>query len=482
MPFEIHGRAAFATTHFLTILTIGLLLAATGCASVDARDELAVAANLSRRVTTTHDPATIWALPVEGESPAWNGTADLTYDNAVAVALQSNPSLRRTLAVIRQRRADFAQAGLPPNPTVGFGVGAAIDGMSGAPAMVQGMQMLSWLWKNPHRVDAAEAELKAAVFSAAETCVDLMARTRTQVAAVLASQQLLAFDQEHAAIASHTLTLVHQQVEAGELAELDLDRATVDAEQARAALINSAHVLLQAKLQLLATLGRPTASVGWTAVGDLPPTWQIPTTEADLLELASIGRLDVAAAGQRVLRVAADLGLADTRRYPEVTAMLSWQRNFGDRKAVVPGAEITLPLWDNGDPAIARQHAALDAARLDLLATQELAQHQVRTDLSRLRNARSQVKNIHDRQLLAATHAQERSDAAYAAGEATLNTVLLTQRQRIAVERALVKQSFEVMRAMCALRKAVGGSFDAELDRIPEFTIESKPITIGANS
>ena len=95
---------------------------------------------------------------------------------------------------------------------------------------------------------------------------------------------------------------------------------------------------------------------------------------------------------------------------------------------------------------------------------------------------RSQVKNIHDRQLLAATHAQERSDAAYAAGEATLNTVLLTQRQRIAVERALVKQSFEVMRAMCALRKAVGGSFDAELDRIPEFTIESKPITIGANS
>ena len=74
------------------------------------------------------------------------------------------------------------------------------------------------------------------------------------------------------------------------------------------------------------------------------------------------------------------------------------------------------------------------------------------------------------------------TDAAYAAGEATLNTVLLTQRQRIAVERALVKQSFEVMRAMCALRKAVGGSFDAELDRIPEFTIESKPITIGANS
>ena len=57
----------------------------------------------------------------------------------MAVALQANAPLRKSLALIHARRADFAQAGLPPNPTVGFGIGAAVDGLAGAPAMVQGM-------------------------------------------------------------------------------------------------------------------------------------------------------------------------------------------------------------------------------------------------------------------------------------------------------------------------------------------------------
>ena len=470
----VHGRAASRT---FICLPLVLLAASTGCVSVDARDELAVAALLSQRVTANADPNEVWALPVEGESPAWDGTSPLGYDQAVAVALQSNPLLRRTLAVIRERRADYAQAPLPPNPSVSFGVGVAVDSLSGAPAMVQGMQMLSWLWKNPHLVNAAEADLKAAVYLAAETCVDLMARTRTQLAAVLAAQQLLVWDTEHKAIDLHTQQLVRQQVEAGELAALDLDRATVDFEQASAAVIDARHALLQARLELLATMGRPTASTHWTAVGHLPPEWKIPEHEADLLALASFGRLDVAAAGQQVQSVAAHLGLADTRRYPEVAAMLGWQRNFRDRKALVPGAQITLPLWDNGDPAIAKQYARLDAARLDLLAAQERAQQEVRTDLSRLRNARAQVENIRDRQLQAAMQAQQRSDAAYSVGEVNLNTVLDTQRQRINVERSLVKQSFEVMRAMCALRKAVGGSFDATKDHIPSFDIKKQPDT-----
>ena len=193
---------------------LAALLAATGCASPDARHELDVAAQLSARVTASHDPSEVWSLPVEGESPAWNGTDPLTYDHAVAVSLQSNPELRRMLALIRARRADFAQAGLPPNPTVGFGVGIAIDSMSGAPAMVEGMQMLSWLWKNPHRVAAAEAQLRGAIFSAASMCVDIMARTLTQVAEVIGAQQLLTYELEHERIATHNLQLVEAQVEA----------------------------------------------------------------------------------------------------------------------------------------------------------------------------------------------------------------------------------------------------------------------------
>jgi len=474
------GRIAsmnISTNRAIAIGAAAVLLASSGCASLDARDEIAVAADASRRVTDTTNPADVWRLPVQGDSPAWDGSEPLKYDAAVAVTLQSNPVMRRTLAIIRQRRAEWVQVGLPPNPTVMFGVGAAIDGLAGAPAMVQGMQMLSWLWKNPHRVDAAEADLKAAVYLAAETCVDLMATTRTQVAAVIAGQQLLAFEQQYAGITEHTVQLIRQHVQAGELPPLELDRAQIDHERAHATLVAAEHDLLQAKLALLHTMGRPDASTAWSAVGNLPPKWRIPNDELSLLELASTGRLDVAAAGQRVLAAAADLGLADTRRWPEVTAMVTWQRNSGEREAIVPGAEITLPILDNGDPAIAMGTAKLEAARLDLLAAQETAMAEVRIDLSRLRNARTQVAILRNDQLAAATRAFTRSEAAWKAGEVNLNTLLDTQRRRIQVERDLVRQSFTVMQAMCHLRKAVGGSFDADLDLVPDIDVRRDPAT-----
>ena len=70
--------------------------------------------------------------------------------------------------------------------------------------------------------------------------------------------------------------------------------------------------------------------------------------------------------------------------------------------------------------------------------------------------------------------AQQRSDAAYAEGEVDLNTLLMTQRQRIAVERSLVQQDYRIMQAMCELRRAVGGSFDPKIDAVPDIDIEAR--------
>lgn len=460
----------FTTT---SILAASVLLG--GCASLDASRELDAAASASRRVTGSIDPADAWALPVQGESPAWDGTEPLTYDAAVAVALQGDPALRKALSIIVERRAMYVQQGLPPNPTIAFGIGTAVDGMTGAPMLVKGMQMLSWLWKNPHRVAAAEAALRASVYEAADLCVIIMARTRTQVATVLASQRTLTFDEEHLEITDHTVRLVRSLVEQGELAELDLDRAVVEQQVARASVVNARHALEEARLELLATMGRPTASTEWVAVGDLPPNWKIPDEEAALLHLADTGRLDVAAAHESVIAAQADLGLADTKRFPEVAFTLAYQQNFGTREALVPGGSLTLPILDNGGPAIAMQSARLDKAMLDLLAARETAQREVRTSLNRYRDALGQTTIIREGQLAPARAAHRRSDLAYEHGETTLNTVLDTQRDLIRIERSLVAQELKTMQAMCSLRRAVGGSFDAESDAVPELVIQKQP-------
>ena len=70
--------------------------------------------------------------------------------------------------------------------------------------------------------------------------------------------------------------------------------------------------------------------------------------------------------------------------------------------------------------------------------------------------------------------AQERSDAAYREGVVDLNTLLMTQRRRIAVERNLVMLELSTMKAMCELRQAVGGSFDPKLDVVKPIEIEAR--------
>jgi outer membrane protein TolC len=452
------------------------LLLSAGCASLDASRELDLAANAAQRVGGSLTPAEAWSLSVQDESPAWNGAEPLNYDDAVAVALQGDPALRRALAVIIERRAWYVQQGLPPNPTVAFGIGAAIDGLSGAPMMVQGMQMLSWIWKNPHRVDAAGAELRAAVYDAADRCVILMTKTRTQLASVIAAQHMLALEMQYVDITQQTVDLVRSMQEAGELAHLDLDRAIVDHQKAVAAMSASEHALLDAQLNLLGTMGRPDEDTMWVAEGDLPPAWDIPADETTLLALAATGRLDVAARLEVVRQLHAELGLAETRRFPDVGFNLTYQKNFGERKALMPGASVTLPILDNGDPAVAIQVAKIEQAQMELLSAIEVAQQQVRMSFNRYLDARSQVEIIRGQQLGAAIAAQERSDAAYTEGEVDLNTLLLTQRQRINVERSLVQQEYKTMQAMCDLRRAVGGSFDPVQNMIPVIEIEARSL------
>lgn len=453
---------------------VASLLTAVGCASLDADHELQSAAKAARRVVDSIEPAEAWALPVEGESVAWNGVVPLTYDSAVAVTLQGDPGIRRSLAVIVERRARYVQEGLPPNPIVAFDISVAVDGLGGAPMMVQGLQMLSWLWQNPHRVAAAEAELRAAVYDAAFRCVDITTRARLQLATVLAAQKVLACDEQHIDITQQTVSLVQAQCEAGELAGRDLDRAVLNHEEANEAVVASAYALEEAKIELLTTMGCPTSSTEWIAVGDLSPAWDLPGNEQELLDLAATGRLDVASAREAVLKIRAELGLAKTKHLPEVGADLAFNRNFSDRKAIAPGMSITVPILDNGDPAVAIQAARLESALMDLLSTMEAAQRDVLTSLNRYRVARDRTRIIRKRQLQAAVAAQDRTAAAYREGVVDLNTLLITQRQRINVERNLVMQELMTMRALCDLRRSVGGSFDPKLDAVDAIEIEAR--------
>ncbi len=431
-----------------------------GCSTLDPAADIDRASTLaSERLGAS--TASTWAQPLDVRSTAWNGIDPLTAEAALLVALQNDPAVRISLAHIAERRADFVQSELLPNPTIGFGIGIATDGLAGAPAVLRGLQTLTWLWTRPDRIAIAEAALRESVLSAGSATIDLAERVARDHVRVLAAQDLLAFDKQNLAITEQSLHIIRRRLAVGESAALDVDRAAVDVHMAKNAVTAAARSLEQAQLALLGSIGWPGHDTYWSAAE--PVGVEQPAFDDDIVlcELAASQRLDLAAARVTVEQELAGLSLAGAKRLPEVSFTFGWQRNASDRKSVIPGATLTIPIFDNGDPAIAKASARINTARLEWINLANRIEYEVRDAGSRWREAVSLSAVTESELLPAACNALDRSQAAYAEGVIDLTVLLLAQEQHIAAQHTLVTQKLAESEALIALRSAVGGTFTA---------------------
>lgn len=453
----LHSRSLRRLADQSRAVLPAMLLA--GCASLDPNSNLDAAASLAAaRIDAT--PAAAWQQPVDTPCTAWNGREPLQADVALAVAIQNNPTLRIALTKIAERRADFVQAGLLPNPNIGLSIGVAVDGLSGAPALVQGLQAITWLWTRPDRIAAADADLQASVLSAAEQTVTLAAAVGAAHARVLAAQQIESLDAAYQEIAATTARLIRQRHGAGEAALLDVDRANVELQDATNTLIASTRHIDQTKLTLLRTMGWPGHRLAWSAAEPTAAHEPRDGSDVALLELAATQHLELAAQEALIRQQVANRSLADTKRLPEVQFTFGWQRNFNDRQAVMPGAQITIPLLDDGSAARAKANAQLEQARLVWIETANRVEYEVRDTASKWHQAASQVAVSSTRLLPAAAAALRRSQFAYEEGVIDLTDLLLAQERHIAAERAIVAQRLDEATALIELRHAVGGTFE----------------------
>ena len=442
---------------------IPLLL--TGCSSLDPSGDIHQAGTLAGNRLDV-DANAIWNAPVDEASTAWDGASPLTAENAILVALQNEPELRISLATVAQRRAELVQSELLPNPTIGFGIGIATDGLSGSPALIQGLQALTWLWTRPDRIAMAEAGLRASILTAASETIELSSRVATAHARVLAAQTMVELDAQNLEITDRTRSLIQDRHDVGEAAHLDVDRAEVDVQNARTALIAATRELEQAKLALLVDIGWPNHGTAWVAMEPVGAVAPSDDQDSALCKLATLQRLDLAAATVEVEQELAKLSLSGTKRIPEVRFTFGWQRSFNDRQAVMPGASLTIPIFDNGDPAIAKVTAQLEAARMHWLDLANHIQYTVRDAGSKWRQAAAQSRITQYDTLPAASNALRRSQAAYKEGVIDLTVLLLAQEQHIRTQRTLVAQKLAEAESLIELRRAVGGTFEEVPDTL----------------
>lgn len=441
-------------------ILLAVSAAPTGCISTDATPDRNLALDLA--ATRLGQPDAIAATLDDPQlpSPDWNGRDPLDADLAVRVAMSRDAGIRRTLAEVALARAELAQADRAPNPTAQLALGIPIDGLAGAPAMAAIAQQLTWLWTRPTRLDAADAELKSGILDAAWSIVETDAEVRRAHVTAAIALDRIRIDEEYAVATRNLESLVEGLVDAGEASRIDLDRIRVEASEAAVAAEASRIAAREARLRLLGRMGLPAGSFDFEVVHDLPATESSMPTEERVIDLAATARLDVAASGCRVLAAEAGVGLAEFRRLPEVGAGLAWNRSFTYRQGLSPGVQATIPIFDDGLPAIAAADARLHDAMLAHLqlrrravASARLARTRVELDGGRRRGYERTV-------LEPAASAERLASTAYAEGVVDLTVVLLAQQRRIEAERRLLDYRLREADALIDLNLQVGGSLE----------------------
>lgn len=432
-----------------------------GCASLDPSADIEQASTL---VAGRSEIETGWTSPWFEVAQQWDGASALSAGAAVRVALQNNREIRRQVETIVASRADFVQAHLLPNPVINVAFGFPTDGLGGDPFTVALVQQLAWLWTRPHAIDAAEAELRARVLAVSDDALRLVAQVRTEHARVLFAERAVTLHEENIVLLKRLNGLLDERFTVGEASRLDINRVELDLEAAQIALVDRRTNLEQAKRRLLAMLGRADASTDWTT-DDIAPGSKLlhgELGEWHVMQLASLQRLDIAAANAVVQARQADVGLQETGRMPDLSAGVGYQQNFSSRPGVFPSGAVTPKLFDDNSARIARAESELRQAQIEADRVRQAAIAEARSSWVGLRAQQEVVESYQNTILALAEQNLSLARDAFDVGETDLTVLIDAQQQRNDAGIQLSDRQHAAAVLLIDLERAAGGSLELQ--------------------
>ncbi|MEE3622685.1 TolC family protein [Nitrospirillum sp. BR 11752] len=286
----------------------------------------------------------------------------LTADGAVQVALLNNPGLQATYEDLGVAQADLVQAGLLRNPLLSLASEFPLKGQnSGAepPKLTFSVvaNFLDLLWLPARRKVAAERFEQVKLTVSAEV-LDLAAETRAAYLrhrAALEEARTLDQALEAAQAAYDLMVRLHQ---AGNVSERRLATEQAALEDVRAESMNAAGEVTATRETLNRLMGLWGPQARWSVDGDLPP---LPPREPDLTMVEATviaGNLKLAAARRATAAKAAGLGLTDASRlWTDGELGVGGERETDRSLVLGPSLTLALPLFDQGQPAVAKAEA-----------------------------------------------------------------------------------------------------------------------------
>jgi multidrug efflux system outer membrane protein len=441
-----------------------------------------------QEVVTPAQPSQTSTAPVT-LAEWWQAFKDPTLNALVEMAIHANLDLRSAEARIRQARASLgvAGAGLWPqvdalasyqrsqgsSETVGT-TGTAIATAGGLRELFQVGLDASWeldIFGGTRRgIEAAGADLQAAVYDRRDVLVTLVGDVGTNYLNLRGFQQQLAIARKNLEAQRHTAEITHKRFAAGFIGALDVANADAQVATTRATIPVLESSARAAIYRLGVLLGRPPAALEKDLIKEsaIPPT--PPQVPVGLPSELVRRRPDIRRAEAQIHAATARIGVATADLFPKFSLTgnfgfsssdLTKLGNLANSKFWSFGPSVTWPIFTAGRIQwnIKVQDALTEQALLTYQKTVLTALQDVETALV------AYAKEQEHRQALSEAVANNRRavDLAmklYIAGKTDFLNVLTAQLNLYTSENALALSTSTVDTNLIALYKALGGGWE----------------------
>lgn len=322
-----------------------------------------------------------------------------------ALALKNNPTLKQAKAIAHVSAGLARQAGLWPNPSVGY-LGEQIRGGSFGGGEQGGFlqQTIPLGGKLGLRRNVFEQQKKGDEIGIQEQQLSVRGAVQVQFYSALARLRIVAVERKLLDIATDAAATAHQLANVGQADAPDVLQAEVEAEQAKLGFVKAQREYIQSYEELAVVAGEPQLPIAWLQ-GDLdhPPVIDTDRYLDDLFQNSPTLKL----AQQEAVRADAELARNKREAIPDLTVRAGVQQNLellepamhevGVQSFATVGIQIPIFNRNHGNVQAAkaqveRQQEEIQRIRLQLLQTaQPLLQQYL---ISRLEEERYRTQLI----------------------------------------------------------------------------------------
>lgn len=373
-------------------------------------------------------PAAVTPLTETGDAvKPIEGAGALRVDEVESLAVGASPSIAALQAQVNAARWECVQAGLPPNPTVGY-VGSEIgnEGAAGQQGAFVSQQFVRG-GKLGYAQAVASKEARRLEQELAVERLRVLTDVRTAFYEVYLSQREVELARGLIDVSGKATETTARLLEAGEGRRTDALQAEIESQRARAAARRAEQRLL-ANWRRLATL---TAMHGsepvrvWADRGDLLAQMSWDETVDRVLMTSP----EVASRVAAIEKARCQIARERAELKPDITAQLSVQ--YDDATSdTISGVQIGMPLllWNRNQGGIGRAVAELSAARRRLEATEQTIERRLAEVYGRYEVARTLAEALEEEVLPRAQVNLDLATQGYEAGEIAFLELLTVQR------------------------------------------------------